>query len=426
MTPQAVTRARNRGATWSRLQLPFGFAFMLAVSLALLVPLSPETVETSNFKNTIVAAAIAHVIGYLSYRRFDVFPGLASAGAILPTFLLAYGAALLAVVMLRLEYSRAQLLISFFSSISWYVALQLLVGRWQPYRLAIVPGGQSDRLPSIPNVSWTVLEKPTAALPPVQGVVADLRADHSEAWERYLAHCALSGLPVYHFKQVVESLTGKVEIDHLSENTLGSLNPNQLFIVLKQLVDWLGALVLLVLLSPILLVVSVLIRIDSPGPSLFRQERMGYRGRPFRVYKFRTMHDVRSRDITDEKEWAKTGDTDSRITRLGALLRRARVDELPQILNILRGEMSWIGPRPEAIPLSIWYESELPFYHYRHIVRPGITGWAQVNQGHVTELPDALEKLHFDFFYIKNFSPWLDAVIALRTLVIVVTGKGAK
>lgn len=425
MSPQGVHRSSG-GAVWARLQLPCGLIFMLAVSLAVLLALSADVVETSNFKNTITAAAVAHVLGYFYYRRFDVFPGLASAGAILPTFLIAYGGALIVVVMLRLEYSRLQLLISLVASISWYVVLDVVAARWQPYRLAVVPGGQTSRLVSISGVSWTELEAPTVALPDVQGVVADLRSDHTEAWERFLARCALAGLPVYHVKQVLESLTGKVEIEHLSENTLGSLNPNQAFMVLKQFVDWLGALVLLVVLVPLLLGVAVLVRLDSPGPALFRQDRMGYRGRRFRVYKFRTMHDRPSADVMYARERAMTGAADARITRLGAFLRRSRLDELPQMLNILRGEMSWIGPRPEAIPLSTWYEAELPFYHYRHIVRPGITGWAQVNQGHVTDLPDVLEKLHYDFYYIKNFSPWLDAIIVLKTLSIVVTGKGAR
>jgi lipopolysaccharide/colanic/teichoic acid biosynthesis glycosyltransferase len=114
------------------------------------------------------------------------------------------------------------------------------------------------------------------------------------------------------------------------------------------------------------------------------------------------------------------------VTRLGRFLRISRLDELPQVINILRGEMSWIGPRPEALPLSHWYQDELPFYYYRHIVYPGITGWAQVNQGHVTEVDRVLEKLHYDFYYIKNFSAWLDILILLKTVRTMLTGFGAK
>jgi lipopolysaccharide/colanic/teichoic acid biosynthesis glycosyltransferase len=121
-----------------------------------------------------------------------------------------------------------------------------------------------------------------------------------------------------------------------------------------------------------------------------------------------------------------TKDDDARITRVGTFLRRHRIDELPQILNILKGEMSWIGPRPEAEPLARFYEKQIPFYGYRHMVRPGITGWAQVNQGHVVEVDDIRDKLSYNFFYIKNFSAWLDALIAARTIRILLFGKGAR
>ena len=399
---------------------------MLGVSLVVHWALNPVAFETRNFQNSVLAAAFAHMVGYFFYRRFDIFPGLASTGAILPTFLFSYGGVLVVMLLLRLEYSRLQLLISFLASISWYLVLNRARLRLRPYRLAVIPGGQTDQLAMIADVSWIKLKAPAEALPAVHGVVADLRSDLSEPWERYLANCALSGTPVYHFKQVLESLTGKVQIEHLSENTLGSVNPNQIFIDLKKVIDWVLALILLIVLSPLLLVVAVLVRLDSPGPALFRQERVGYRGRPFQIYKFRTMYEKSTDLHLDEKQSAMTRDEDARVTRVGGILRRTRIDELPQILNILRGEMSWIGPRPEALPLSQWYETELPFYGYRLIVRPGITGWAQVNQGHVTGLDDVLEKLHYDFFYIKNFSPWLDFVIAARTLVIVFTGFGAR
>ena len=185
---------------------------------------------------------------------------------------------------------------------------------------------------------------------------------------------------------------------------------------------------LLPILLPLLIVVALLVRASSPGPILFRQRRMGYRGVPFDMIKFRTMVVEQETTTSDAaaRHSAITRDADDRITRIGRFLRRSRIDELPQIVNILRGEMSWIGPRPEAVPLSAWYESELPFYAYRHIVRPGITGWAQVNQGHVAGLDDVHVKLHYDFYYIKFFSSWLDLLIALRTIGIMLTGFGAK
>src|SRR5690606_19532847 len=122
--------------------------------------------------------------------------------------------------------------------------------------------------------------------------VADLRADLSESWDRFITGCVLTGTPVYHVKQVLESLTGRVEIEHLSENTLGSLNPNQAYIQIKQFVDWLAALLVLLATFPLFLLLALAIRLESRGPALFRQKRVGYRGRVFTVYKFRTMRHV--------------------------------------------------------------------------------------------------------------------------------------
>ena len=121
-----------------------------------------------------------------------------------------------------------------------------------------------------------------------------------------------------------------------------------------------------------------------------------------------------------------TAEGDKRITRVGQFLRQYRLDELPQIINILRGDMSWIGPRPEAISLAEWYEREIPFYVYRHIVRPGISGWAQVHQGNVAAVDAAKLKLEYDFYYIKHFSFWLDAIIAMKSLRAIVTCFGSR
>jgi lipopolysaccharide/colanic/teichoic acid biosynthesis glycosyltransferase len=230
---------------------------------------------------------------------------------------------------------------------------------------------------------------------------------------------------VMHVKQMEESLTGRVAIEHLSQNTLGSLIPGIVYAKIKRAGDLMLALIAAPLLAPFLLAIALLIRLDSKGPVIFKQQRMGFRGRPFLMYKFRTMRHESSSPV-DAREAAITHDDDDRVTRLGRILRQYRIDELPQIINILRGEMSWIGPRPEAIELSEWYERELPFYRYRHIVRPGITGWAQVKQGHVAYVDDVLWKLHYDFYYIKNFSFWLDVLIIGGTLRTVLSGFGAR
>ncbi|MER9133397.1 sugar transferase [Mesorhizobium sp. M0768] len=407
-----------------RFQLLGGLMFAILLPALLRLSFDQQVILQSNMQVTIFAAFIAHTTGYLFYKRIGNFPGVAAAAYILPTFALTYGLVFATIFFFRFDYSRFQAGASFVQSTLWYFGLSLITRRLGAYRLAIIPGGDVGRLENIPGVSWHRIRSPDTVVEYASGVVADLRADLSDEWERYIADRALSGTPVYHVKQISESLTGRVEIEHLSENTLGSLNPNHAYLKIKQAIDWASALFVLVVFSPLLFFVAIAVKVDSPGPALFRQKRMGYRGHPYEVYKFRTMN--LSASIDDEKEAAITKAGDERITRLGQFLRKSRIDELPQAFNILRGEMSWIGPRPEALVLSNWYEAELPFYRYRHIVRPGITGWAQVNQGHVAAVDDVLEKLHYDFYYIKNFSPWLDVLIVFRTIRTMLTGFGAR
>jgi lipopolysaccharide/colanic/teichoic acid biosynthesis glycosyltransferase len=199
--------------------------------------------------------------------------------------------------------------------------------------------------------------------------------------------------------------------------------PVRAYSAIKHAGDWVAALLLMPFALPLMAVCAIAIRLGDGGPVLFRQQRTGQSGHQFKVYKFRTMK-VRLSD--GSREDAMTGAADARVTRVGRFLRNSRLDELPQLLNILRGEMSFIGPRPEAEVLSAWYTGDIPFYRYRHVVRPGITGWAQVNQGHVVDVHDIHEKLQYDFFYIKYFSPWLDLLIIFRTAKVMLTGRGAR
>jgi lipopolysaccharide/colanic/teichoic acid biosynthesis glycosyltransferase len=224
-------------------------------------------------------------------------------------------------------------------------------------------------------------------------------------------------------KQLSESLTGRVELEHLSENSFGSLLPARGYFYLKAAIDFVFALLILPVALPLMLVIAVAIRLDSKGPVLFRQKRIGHAGRLITVYKFRTMRSV---EELEDRSAAMTKDGDERVTAVGRVLRKLRVDELPQIFNILKWQMSWIGPRPEAQVLSLWYTSEIPFYRYRHVVKPGISGWAQVNQGHVAQVDEVHRKLQYDFYYIKYFSPWLDVLILFRTIKTMLTGFGSR
>jgi len=409
----------------ARYQVVGGILVAVGVPFLFRVIYAWETLSSINYQVTIVAAAIAHIGGYLIYKRLESFPGTTGFSTILPAFAVSYALVFISIFFFRLDYSRLQAAGSFIISSFWYFFFHIFTYRTRRYHLGLIPGGKMERLDTIENVVWIPLTLDAKLPKRISAIVADLTADYSTAWERFITDCVLTGKPVYNVKQVVESLTGRVAIEHLSENTLGSLTPSPLYLVVKRIVDRVMAFAVLLFVSPILLVVALSIKLESPGPALFRQMRMGYRGKPFAVYKFRTMRAATGSPSTSRSD-AITLQNDNRITRLGRFLRKTRIDELPQAINILRGEMSWIGPRPEAVVLSKWYEDELPFYRYRHIVLPGITGWAQVRQGHVASVEEVNEKLYYDFYYIKNFSLWLDVVIALRTIKIMLTGYGAK
>ncbi|WP_271078045.1 sugar transferase [Aurantiacibacter sp. MUD61] len=410
----------------------FSLQVLAAVGFGCLLPsllyFGPEFLfsRMGSVQHSVIASIAATVCGIFFARRLNIYPGVKQFGAVIPTFVASYGLAALVILVTRLDYSIPFLGVNFFVSLTIYLGIMVIATRYDQNVFYTVPGGRVKRLA---NVGLHVRNMPSPILPNHRGaiLVADLHADHGDDWERLLANAALEGIPVFHFKQVIEAATGKVQVEHLSENSFGSLLPNMSFMRVKRLADIFLCLVFLPLAFLPLLGVALLIKLDSPGPVFFRQSRVGYRGVPFRVLKFRTMRTEKlEEDETARRAKAMTGDNDPRITKLGRFLRKTRIDELPQMYNIMLGHMSWIGPRPEAIELSRWYREEIPFYDYRHIVRPGITGWAQVNQGHVTGLHDIDNKLQYDFYYIKNFSYWLDFLILVRTALVVFTGHGAK
>jgi len=238
-----------------------------------------------------------------------------------------------------------------------------------------------------------------------------------------LTKCMRAKVRVSGFSQVMEDLSGQIPIDYLDDYwfivELGNQD-KRYFWYAKRYIDIGIALTGIILAFPLFLVAALMIKLESSGPIFYTQQRIGRNNKPFKAWKLRTMIDG-----ADKNNVHWTLEKDNRITRVGKLLRKLRFDETPQLINMLRGEMSLIGPRPEAISLVEQYTEAIPYYLERHMVAPGITGWAQINYRYGNSIEDTRQKLMFDLFYIKNRNAMLDTTIFLRTIHTVLTGKGA-
>jgi len=248
--------------------------------------------------------------------------------------------------------------------------------------------------------------------PPISEMTSD--------WASSVSRAMMAGVPVRQLAEFMEEDQGIVAIDHfeLDHLPLGGLTSYR---TSKRLMDLVLVIMTLPVTLPLLAFGAVAIRLTMGGPVIFVQERVGLGGQPFRIYKLRTMRPMSALGDTGT---TKIGD--SRVTSLGQWLRRCRIDELPQLWNVFLGNMSIIGPRPEWTVLSEDYSRALPVYGYRHLVRPGITGWAQVRGGYASDLEETRTKIGYDLFYIKNLSFSLDVQILLRTVSTLLTGSGAR
>lgn len=429
-TAQRLIRSPHQriASVLGSVRFQLGMALLIGIPLPAIVRQYFEGFreDVINYDTTTLGTAAAVIFGYIIYRKVTSLPGTNALVNQVPGFAVSFLVVAALFFALRLDFSRQQFGLSFLFVSAFFFVLTFVSVRVRRPIFGLVAGGRTNLLTRIDFVDWIRFNSPAdAARAPEIPLVADFHhAGLTPEWERFLADEAISGRRVFNAKQLKESLEGQVAIDHLSENSFGHLAPDSIYAPAKFYVDFLLAAAALVVLAPLLLLIAALIRLTSPGPALFRQPRMGHQGKAFTVYKFRSMR--LETDAGTDLARDMTRSDDHRITAIGKIIRRIRLDELPQIFNILRGEMSWIGPRPETLALSSWYEGQLPFYRYRHIVRPGITGWAQIKQGHVTDVDAVREKLEYDFFYVRNFSIWLDLLIVIQTVRVMLTGHGAK
>jgi sugar transferase (PEP-CTERM system associated) len=237
--------------------------------------------------------------------------------------------------------------------------------------------------------------------------------------------CKLSGVDVLDSPSFYEKLSGKLLIENIQPSWFIYSNGFRVTVFkrfYKRLLDICFSLFGILLALPLLPLIALLVKLDSPGPALFRQIRVGERGREFEILKFRTMR--RDAESGTGAVWSQQNDP--RITRIGGFLRKTRLDEIPQLFNVLKGDMSFIGPRPERPEFIQQLSERIPYYNKRHFVRPGLTGWAQICYPYGASEEDALEKLRYDLYYIKNYSILLDLFIVLETIKVVLYGRGGR
>jgi sugar transferase (PEP-CTERM system associated) len=240
-----------------------------------------------------------------------------------------------------------------------------------------------------------------------------------------ILNCKLSGVQVLDAPTFYEQMTGKLLLENITPSWFifsEGFRVTTFRRVVKRMMDVLCSLFGIVLVLPLLPLLALAIRLDSRGPVFFRQVRVGEGDKDFLVFKFRTMR----QDAEQQTGAVWSGEDDPRITRVGSFLRKTRLDEIPQLFNVLKGDMSFVGPRPERPEFVAMLKEVIPYYSERHFVKPGITGWAQVSYPYGSSVEDAIEKLRYDLFYIKHLCAMFDIFIILKTIHVVLFGKGGR
>ena len=241
-----------------------------------------------------------------------------------------------------------------------------------------------------------------------------------------LVRIKTTGVHVNEISTFLERETGRVDLDSVNPSWLifsdGFSSGRRLSGVAKRLFDICASLLLLVLAAPLIAVTALIVKLESKGPAFFRQSRVGRYGEPFDIVKLRSMRV--DAEVAGQAVWAQKDDP--RVTRVGRFIRKVRIDELPQVWMVLTGAMSFVGPRPERPQFVTDLEAQLPFYAERHMVKPGITGWAQINYPYGASLEDARHKLEYDLYYAKNYTPFLDTLILLQTVRVLLWPEGAR
>ncbi len=324
-----------------------------------------------------------------------------------------------AIAFMRIDYSRPVLLTGFGFTFAWFIIFRFFQTKNMElilYRFSTVDSLRFAPFSSIKLIDTT---DATQVNDIKLGVVSDFHQPLNQNDSRLLAECSLHDIPIYHADLLIERLSKQVNTENLNPISITLFSPSPTYIKVKYVLESLFVIVAAPISLFLAAVTAFVIKFNSPEePILYKQKRIGYRGKTFTMYKFRTMS---SDEETDES--FATSEL-HRVDTLGHFLRKSRLDEVPQLFNVLKGEMALIGPRPEQPGLAKTFQDSIPFYSYRHTIKPGITGWAQIEQGYTDSNEATSKKLGFDLYYIKNLNINLDIYILLKTIKIVLFRKG--
>ncbi len=369
----------------------------------------------------VVGAVFAYALLSWALARLRVHP-TATNPLVVNFTATAFGLLLfMALAAARVYFSLGFLTVYILFTNLWFSIEFLLRRRLGRYSFAVAPGGYDLFAEDFPNCTLIPLVGPRELPDSIDGLIIDFDQPLSEEWLAFVSRCILEGVPVISVDDFIETEKGSIILDHLTTARTMTFQKGQIYIAVKRLIDTAVILALSPLWIPVTALAMAGIRLESPGRALYSQMRVGRKGRPFRIYKIRSM-----RQDAEKHGAAFAAKGDARVTRLGALLRKTRIDEFPQFWNVLKGDMSLIGPRPEQVPFVEDFERTIPYYQLRHIVRPGITGWAQVTRGYAANESETAEKLAADLYYVKRLSFTLDFLITVKTLWTMLTGFGSR
>ncbi|MEG3755093.1 sugar transferase [Psychromonas arctica] len=392
-----------------------GLGLIYAI-IDILMPFSYATVY-----NSFLITLIVYTGCVITLPRVTKFLLVDKSLYVLPVMLSLYSLAIIAIVLLRIEYSRPTLIYGFAIVLFWLLISARFNHQSAILKLQAIDNFSLSSFNSNQHIEIETINSPYNLKQIKDGLVVNLHKSLTAEQEKFIADCSINNKVVYHSETIKEMIEGKVQTTHLSENALNALNTNPSYRLIKRFIETGLILLSLPVFLPLMLIISIAIKLESKGPVFYTQKRIGQGGNTFKIYKLRSMEvgcpKADSKFVTEEH---------ARVTNIGRFIRKTRIDEIPQFFNVIKGEMALIGPRPEQESFVKSFEADIPFYGYRHMVKPGITGWAQTVQGYTADTDSTREKLAHDLYYIKHLSFWLDVNIFFKTLKTMITGFGAK